>query len=353
MNDTIVAISSAVGVGAISIVRLTGEESIDIVNKCFKGKDLSKCKSHTIHYGHIYDSGEVVDEVMVTVLRAPKTYTKEDVVEVLMSEVYGKKRSLVVFNGGVSVGSVRVYSRSVVEEIVAVYENNSVAVRVDLFELLVEPLKAVVIEAAALNRPYVRVVMVGRETDNGNAVYVVIVSEKVLVPGLFADLPEHILLGKLTEVLSHSHVAEIEVAGVVVTGGSVGSIGGKLALTVVMVTRNVAYLAVLREALEGVDEKPSVLYEILVGPVARMIPVVVVGHKVAANHYHVHGANRLEKVVDGGLHVLANNIIAVIICRLQHCKIVVHIGEHKGRKYWSFFFVAHFIISLNFEVKSL
>ena len=82
MNDTIVAISSAVGVGAISIVRLTGEESIDIVNKCFKGKNLSKCKSHTIHYGHIYDSGEVVDEVMVTVLRAPKTYTKEDVVEI-------------------------------------------------------------------------------------------------------------------------------------------------------------------------------------------------------------------------------------------------------------------------------
>lgn len=82
MNDTIVAISSAVGVGAISIVRLTGDESIDIVNKCFKGKNLSKCKSHTIHYGHIYDDGEVVDEVMVTVLRAPKTYTKEDVVEI-------------------------------------------------------------------------------------------------------------------------------------------------------------------------------------------------------------------------------------------------------------------------------
>jgi len=82
MNDTIVAISSAVGVGAISIVRLTGDESIDIVNKCFKGKNLAKCKSHTIHYGHIYDDGEVVDEVMVTVLRAPKTYTKEDVVEI-------------------------------------------------------------------------------------------------------------------------------------------------------------------------------------------------------------------------------------------------------------------------------
>ena len=82
MNDTIVAISSALGVGAISIVRLTGDEAIEIVDKCFKKKDLTKVPSHTIHYGHIYDGDEVVDEVMVTILRAPKTYTKEDVVEI-------------------------------------------------------------------------------------------------------------------------------------------------------------------------------------------------------------------------------------------------------------------------------
>lgn len=82
MNDTIVAISTACGQGAISIVRLTGEESIEMVKKSFLGKDLSKVKSHTINYGKIVDNGEIVDEVMVSVLRAPKTYTKEDVVEI-------------------------------------------------------------------------------------------------------------------------------------------------------------------------------------------------------------------------------------------------------------------------------
>ena len=82
MNDTIVAISTALGVGAISIVRLSGNESIDIVNKCFKGKDLTKVESHTINYGHIYDKKEIIDEVLVSIMKAPKTYTTEDVVEI-------------------------------------------------------------------------------------------------------------------------------------------------------------------------------------------------------------------------------------------------------------------------------
>ena len=82
MNDTIVAISTAYGAGAISIVRLTGPEAIEIVDKVFKGKQLNKVKSHTIHYGHIISEEGIVDEVMVSVLRAPKTYTKEDVVEI-------------------------------------------------------------------------------------------------------------------------------------------------------------------------------------------------------------------------------------------------------------------------------
>ena len=82
MNDTIVAISTALGVGAISIVRLSGNEAIDIVNKCFKGKDLTKVESHTINYGHIYDKKEIIDEVLVTIMKAPKTYTTEDVVEI-------------------------------------------------------------------------------------------------------------------------------------------------------------------------------------------------------------------------------------------------------------------------------
>ncbi len=82
MNDTIVAISTAMGVGAISIVRLSGNDAINIVNNCFKGKDLTKVESHTINYGHLLDNGEVIDEVLVSVMKAPRTYTMEDVVEI-------------------------------------------------------------------------------------------------------------------------------------------------------------------------------------------------------------------------------------------------------------------------------
>ena len=81
MNDTICAISTAVGVGAISIIRVSGEESIKIVNKIFD-KDLTKIESHTINYGHIIDNKEIIDEVMVTLMKAPKTFTKEDIVEI-------------------------------------------------------------------------------------------------------------------------------------------------------------------------------------------------------------------------------------------------------------------------------
>ncbi len=82
MNDNICAISTALGVGAISIIRVSGPDSILIVNKIFKGKDLTKVKTHTIHYGFIYDEEEQIDEVLVSVMKAPKTYTKEDIVEI-------------------------------------------------------------------------------------------------------------------------------------------------------------------------------------------------------------------------------------------------------------------------------
>ena len=82
MNDTIVAISTALGVGAISIVRLSGKDAISIVNNCFKGKDLTKVESHTINYGFIKDNDEIIDEVLVSIMRAPKTYTTEDIVEI-------------------------------------------------------------------------------------------------------------------------------------------------------------------------------------------------------------------------------------------------------------------------------
>ncbi len=82
MDDTIVAISTALSIGAISIIRISGEDSIKIVNKIFKGKDLEKVKSHTINYGYIIDNGEKIDEVLVSIMRAPKTFTKENIVEI-------------------------------------------------------------------------------------------------------------------------------------------------------------------------------------------------------------------------------------------------------------------------------
>ena len=78
MNDTICAIATSQGVGAIAIIRVSGEESTEIVNKIFKGKDLTKVDSHTIHYGHIINKEEIIDEVLVSVMKAPKTYTRED-----------------------------------------------------------------------------------------------------------------------------------------------------------------------------------------------------------------------------------------------------------------------------------
>ncbi|MDZ5671942.1 MULTISPECIES: tRNA uridine-5-carboxymethylaminomethyl(34) synthesis GTPase MnmE [Bacillus] len=85
--DTIAAISTPMGEGAIAIVRLSGPEAIQIADKIYKGpkgKTLSSVESHTIHYGHIVDrpSDRVVEEVMVSVLKAPRTFTREDVIEI-------------------------------------------------------------------------------------------------------------------------------------------------------------------------------------------------------------------------------------------------------------------------------
>lgn len=82
MNDTIVAISTTMGVGAISIIRLSGKDAISIVNQCFKGKNLEEVPTHTINYGHIYDGKELIDEVLVSVMKGPRSFTAEDVVEV-------------------------------------------------------------------------------------------------------------------------------------------------------------------------------------------------------------------------------------------------------------------------------
>lgn len=82
MNDTIVAISTKLGVGAISIIRVSGADSINLVNKVFKGKDLTKVESHTINYGFINNGKENIDEVLVSVMRGPKTFTRENIVEI-------------------------------------------------------------------------------------------------------------------------------------------------------------------------------------------------------------------------------------------------------------------------------
>ena len=82
--DTIAAISTPLGEGAIGIVRLSGTDSFKIAQKIFKGKDLNSVASHTLNYGHIVDPAkdEILDEVMVGAMRSPKTFTREDIIEI-------------------------------------------------------------------------------------------------------------------------------------------------------------------------------------------------------------------------------------------------------------------------------
>ncbi len=81
-EDTIAAIATKLGVGAISIIRVSGKDAIPLVNKIFSGKDLEKVDTHTINYGYIKKDNEKIDEVLVSVMKAPKTFTREDVVEI-------------------------------------------------------------------------------------------------------------------------------------------------------------------------------------------------------------------------------------------------------------------------------
>ncbi|SDC40423.1 tRNA modification GTPase [Pelagirhabdus alkalitolerans] len=82
--DTIAAISTPLGEGAIAIVRLSGTEAVSIANRLYDGRDLDVVDSHTMHYGRVIDPNteEMIEEVMVSVMRAPKTFTREDVVEI-------------------------------------------------------------------------------------------------------------------------------------------------------------------------------------------------------------------------------------------------------------------------------
>ena len=80
--ETICALSTPQGIGAIGVIRVSGERTFEIVNKIFIGKDLTKVDSHTIHFGTIRDGGVIVDEVLVAVFKTPRSFTKEDVVEI-------------------------------------------------------------------------------------------------------------------------------------------------------------------------------------------------------------------------------------------------------------------------------
>lgn len=99
METTIAAISTAMSASGIGIVRMSGPESMDVISRIYRskngGKNIKEVKSHTIHYGYIFDGEEVVDEVLVMVMRAPRTYTGEDTVEIdCHGGVYAMKKVL-------------------------------------------------------------------------------------------------------------------------------------------------------------------------------------------------------------------------------------------------------------------
>lgn len=85
-TDTIAAIATAMSPSGIGIIRISGDETLEIIDKIYRSKGgnkkISQCQTHTIHYGYIYDGEELIDEVMVLLMKAPNTYTKEDTIEI-------------------------------------------------------------------------------------------------------------------------------------------------------------------------------------------------------------------------------------------------------------------------------
>ena len=85
-TETIAAIATAMTNSGIGIIRISGEDAVSVVDKIYRSKNkikkLSNCKSHTIHYGFIYDGDELIDEVMVAIMKAPNSFTTEDSVEI-------------------------------------------------------------------------------------------------------------------------------------------------------------------------------------------------------------------------------------------------------------------------------
>jgi len=81
-NETIVALATANGIGAIAVIRISGVKAIEISNTIFKGKNLLEASTHTVHFGLVHDQGVPVDEVVATIFKAPKSYTGENIVEI-------------------------------------------------------------------------------------------------------------------------------------------------------------------------------------------------------------------------------------------------------------------------------
>ena len=82
INDTIVSQSTPIGVGPSAVIRVSGKNSIDIVNKIFPSKDLNKVDSHTLHFGSIIYDKVIIDEVIISIFKEPRSYTKENIVEI-------------------------------------------------------------------------------------------------------------------------------------------------------------------------------------------------------------------------------------------------------------------------------
>lgn len=80
--DPICALATAPGIGAIAVIRLSGTGAIELANRFFRGKDLTQTESHTVHFGTLHYQGTIIDEVLVTVFRSPRSFTKEDAVEI-------------------------------------------------------------------------------------------------------------------------------------------------------------------------------------------------------------------------------------------------------------------------------
>ena len=105
-SDTIAAIATAMSPSGIGIIRISGDDALEVIDRIYRGKNkdkkISRCQTHTIHYGYIYDGDEKIDEVMVLLMKAPNTYTREDTIEIdCHGGVYVMKRVLetVIKNG--------------------------------------------------------------------------------------------------------------------------------------------------------------------------------------------------------------------------------------------------------------